>query len=76
MLTPLALKKFLRERQYSSLQELGQTFHEDPEFIQDMLKPLVRKGQVHMRMLTPDCGTKCNSCGQATTVIYEISNPS
>lgn len=71
MLTLSQLKQYLRQKQQTTLPEMSVALKEERDVVEMMLQYFVAKGQVRVCAKTPLCGTKCNDCGFARTMLYE-----
>jgi DeoR/GlpR family transcriptional regulator of sugar metabolism len=66
------IQQYLRQHPVSSLAELSQHFHSDPDALRLMLDRLQSKGRVR-KLEAKKCGG-CQSCAPETLELYEWIN--
>src|SRR3989338_6563331 len=66
------IKKYLREKQTATLQELAWHFKRDPEMMRQLLSHWIQKGVI-VRAKTPaGCGTRCVQCKPEYAEVYQF----
>lgn len=66
----LELRKFVKEHQKTSLNDLKTHFKVDGEQIDAMMEIFVAKNQIKREELQSSCGCSCTSCHKNKEILY------
>ena len=69
------VRDYLKQRGQCTLSDVALHFDADADAVRGMLEIWIRKGKVEKSAATASCGTSCQSCDPAATVIYSWREP-